>query len=222
MKVQLGEVGPGDYVAFDPTGRDLPDCAEIGRVNYLYSTSSSADGTRELEEDGPYANVTVNGSGEEIGRITEIFAVVWVNPRRCMFCGGGVTSSNPDISYCSGCFYSGRSQEEVFASTGIIDLLHDLPDAVPGSAGVWHTGGGCFCLGITFTDGSYAMMTVGGDASVDGNPDEPVWSGSFYADEDDDGAEFPLTPDWVNSPLGDVIAGIPAVREKAVSAKMEA
>jgi hypothetical protein len=117
--------------------------------------------------------------------------------RPCRYCGGEVQSSNPDCDFCRGCFYTGASQED--ACEPALAMLRTIPGAK--DASVWHTGGGCFALGVTFQDGSYIMAseeaTVTNEDGSPVDPNAPVWSAGFYTGEDDEeGFELDAGTGW--------------------------
>jgi hypothetical protein len=70
--------------------------------------------------------------------------------RTCEFCGSGVSATGESVTYCRSCFYSGAPQEKALAP--LIGMLETLAEVE--SASVWHTGGGCFVLGVERTDGA--------------------------------------------------------------------
>jgi hypothetical protein len=104
----------------------------------------------------------------------------------CRYCGGEVQSPNPDCDFCRMCFYTGQSQEE--ACEPALALLRTIPGVT--GASVWHTGGGCFSLGVTLLDGGSLMAAV--EASVtdeNGVPHDPharAWASWVYANDDDE------------------------------------
>lgn len=174
----LFEVKLGDYVAFDPTGRDLPDCFQVGRVTARISSSTEIIDGEFVEDPRPRLEVIVNGSEERM-RIETWAAIVWRNPRLCRFCGDGITSSKPDVDFCRGCFYSGEPFKEKFEACAamIRERLGEL--VVAESVGIWHTGGGCFALGATLANSGELLMG-GGDASLP-DADQPEASACWQA-----------------------------------------
>lgn len=110
---------------------------------------------RDGEHPGPF--VAARGVSFDRYLLADVVEVVERNPRSCRFCGEGVTSRDPDIDYCSLCFYTGRALTDERG-----DLLAALA-AIPNVTGanVWHTGGGCFLLAVTLTDGRLIALTDG-------------------------------------------------------------
>ncbi len=66
----------GSYVVFDPTGRDLADCYEVGRV-VAVSWEKDDDGTWNGKP-RPILSVLVNGSSERYA-VTTVAAVLEEN-----------------------------------------------------------------------------------------------------------------------------------------------
>lgn len=99
---------------------------------------------REGEHEGPFISTRAMGDRYTLSDIVEI---VERNPRRCRYCGEGITAKGEEIDYCKLCFYSGQSQEEKFGP--LIKRLNTVSNGREWS--VWHTGGGCFCLGTWLT-----------------------------------------------------------------------
>lgn len=77
-------------------------------------------------------------------------------PRACRFCGGEVQSTNPETDFCRNCFYTGRWAEEQHAA--LLSAFKSIAGVK--STAVWHTGGGCFNLAVTFADGRLATPSV--------------------------------------------------------------
>lgn len=97
--------------------------------------------------------------------------------RPCRYCGMEVTSRNPEIDYCSLCYYSGRPQSEQFAS-----LLATIGGTIA------HTGGGCFAVVVPDPDPDYYLMaTADGDGALPETPDGPWWVGRYRHDGEDEG-----------------------------------
>jgi hypothetical protein len=136
---------------------------------------------RDGEHDGPFVTEARTWAHHPIEDVVE---VVTRNERNCRYCGGGVTSTNPDVDYCRGCHYSGRAQHDTFAP--LIDKLQ----AVSGHTwSVWHTGGGCFALAANLDDGDdapFLMATAEGDAVLPETTAGP-WSLGYYAGYEDEG-----------------------------------
>lgn len=93
-------------------------------------------------------------AGEEYLDIVEVER----ESRPCVFCDAEVESENPEVDFCRMCFYVGRMHEErtcAYVLEGIrsIEGVED--------ASVWHTGGGCFLLGIKLTDGRLLTPSIG-------------------------------------------------------------
>jgi hypothetical protein len=65
MLVNIEDLRPGDIVVLDPTGRDMDECLEVGRV---FSVKESEENT-----DVYVAVVTLN-SGERIGNVEQVRA----------------------------------------------------------------------------------------------------------------------------------------------------
>lgn len=172
----FAQAKPGDYVAYDPTGRDLADCLEVGRVTARVSSVHRAGG--EVDE-GPFLEVLPNGSASRI-RVERIAAIVEENTRLCRFCGDGVTSTNPAVDFCTICFYTGRAFSEKMepAVVFIREQLAELVD--PESVGVWHTGGGCFCVGASLVNGGELLLSDA-ESGLPMEADSPlmdaVWAG---------------------------------------------
>lgn len=77
--------------------------------------------------------------------------------RPCRFCEREVTSRNPKIDYCEGCYYDGKIQEEDHRA--LFDALNTIAGVK--MATVDHSGGGCFNLSIRMDDGRYLCATEG-------------------------------------------------------------
>lgn len=124
--------------------------------------------------------------------IADVVEVVERNERECRYCGGGVTSPNPQVDYCRMCFYTGRSQQGTFD-----ELCKRLTEASNGREwGVWHTGGGCFCLGMNLTENTTpneydGIEVMASDYSVLPETVEGPWLVGAYRWSD--GNDF---PDW--------------------------
>jgi hypothetical protein len=88
--------------------------------------------------------------------------------RACVYCGAAVTSTNPDVTYCAGCYYGG---------TPIAAENADILAQLPAADYVWHTGGGCFAIRVDIDDTRYIMLTDG-DAGLCRDPDE--WTVGVY------------------------------------------
>jgi hypothetical protein len=88
----------------------------------------------------------------------------------CRFCGGEVQATATDVDYCRGCFYAGRIFED--GVTGLLAALREHPNIDPDSVGVWHTGGGCFCVGANYQwdAGTTLEILTSREASVDEGP----------------------------------------------------
>src|SRR5262245_63947730 len=98
---------------------------------------------RNGRHDGPF--VTTRQFDHYL--IADVTEIVTPNSRRCVYCGNGVTSPNPDVDFCRNCHYSGTPQE--FARNEQISKLELDTNA---SCSVDHTGGGCFWLSFRFAD----------------------------------------------------------------------
>jgi hypothetical protein len=64
----------------------------------------------------------------------------------------------PGTDFCETCFYTGAAAERERAD--LIARIEAL-DEVENGSGVQHTGGGCFNLALTLTDGRYLTPSVG-------------------------------------------------------------
>lgn len=98
--------------------------------------------------------------------------------RPCVFCGTEVESDKVD--FCRSCFYTGTFHEE--RTPSVVELLAGVrPLDKVEHAHVWHTGGGCFIVGIKLTDGRLLTPSIGYRAE-----DGHVWpEPSFPEDEGD-------------------------------------
>jgi hypothetical protein len=87
--------------------------------------------------------------------LADVVEVVARNPRRCVYCGDGVTSTNPEVTFCRGCHYAGTHDEaeraELFRRLSALENVSDV--------GVWHTGGGCKLLAVTLVSGEIVTCT---------------------------------------------------------------
>jgi hypothetical protein len=124
-----------------------------------------ADGivTSVHDAEGVHAGPFLSVAGDHRRRtlLSEVVAIVGRNERRCTICGNGVTSTNPETTFCRGCFYTGAAYEAMLSSDERNVLLRiGALDGVKDTA-VWHTGGGCFNLGIRLDDGRLLTPSVG-------------------------------------------------------------
>jgi hypothetical protein len=148
--MKLDEIGLGDVVRLR-NGETLRVGAKV--LSYEDSTG---------KHDGPF--VASGTAALDRYVLSDIVEVVERNPRRCRYCGEGVTSTKPEIEYCSNCFYTGAAYEDRHS-----DLMTALADLDPvRDVGVWHMGGGCFLLAVKFADGRLVTVT---DAGGDGIPE---------------------------------------------------
>jgi hypothetical protein len=143
---------------------------------------------RQGEHPGP--GITTAGTYEHI-LLTDVVEVVRKNDRLCVYCGGGVTSTNPEVDFCRSCHYTGTAKEHDIAP--LIDALQSHDNVA--TAEVWHTGGGCFLLAVKLTDGRIATCTAG-EASLP-NEHEPLWqvvgiwpSESAYDNDDYESVDY--------------------------------
>jgi hypothetical protein len=149
----LNDVGLGDTVRLRN--------GETVVVESKFTSYTDASG----EHEGPFVGAGPHGRDHYL--LSDVVEVVAPNPRRCRFCGEGVTSTNDEVDFCRNCHYTGRAQEE--RRGDLIGRLGDL-DLV-GTARIWHTGGGCFLLAVELVDGRLVTCTDG-EASLpeDGEP----------------------------------------------------
>src|SRR4029450_238246 len=114
--------------------------------------------------------------------------------RPCCYCGSAVTSTNPDVDYCAGCYYGG---------TPIAAENADILAQLPAAAYVWHTGGGCFAIRVDIDATRYLMLTDG-DAGLDRSDHNDWMVGAYHYDaETDSDARWMLIRE--GSPLSDAI-----------------
>lgn len=144
---------------------------------------------RAGQHEGPFvASRDVMRSTHLLAEVAEIVAR---NERLCVYCGNGVTSSNPDVDFCRNCHYTGVAHEHRRGK-----LLADL-EVLPNvkSASVWHTGGGCFMLAVTLTDDRLLTITDGDASLPEGDEtwrwlavwkDEPTYSDFEWGNEEID------------------------------------
>jgi hypothetical protein len=120
--------------------------------------------------------------GEEYLEIVEIER----ESRPCRYCGGEIQSTKPDVDFCRGCFYVGRTQDEHWPE--IYDALKALEGVRPESVGVWHTGGGCFAIGAVIDiDGVEHDILVADDASIPDPAEKPDATFGACLDHDCEG-----------------------------------
>ena len=93
-------------------------------------------------------------TGEEYLDIVEVER----ESRPCVFCGSQVEAENPEVDFCRMCFYVGRMHEERTCKE-VLDAIRTLAGVE--DASVWHTGGGCFLLGIKLMDGRLLTPSIG-------------------------------------------------------------
>lgn len=159
-------------------------------VNSLCTSYSDASG----EHEGPF--VTTRDGGHRFVPVSEVVEVVAPNPHRCKLCGGGVTAKDPErYPYCSVCHYTGQVEE-----TQRAEQLAAMATALGGPAvAVWHTGGGCMMLAVTFSDEPDVYYGVtDGEASLPAVDDRPLAEGGWgliirYEGEEADEGETILT-----------------------------
>lgn len=135
---------------------------------------SDRTGTHE----GPF--VSPQAFGERY-LLADVARVTKRNERLCRFCGEGVTATVAETDFCRLCFYSGRSLEDSYS--GIIGRL--TSDETVESADVWHTGGGCFLLAVTRTDGRLLTCAADQDAVLPA-PGEKWWAFEYPTESDFD------------------------------------
>jgi len=111
----------------------------------------------------------------------------------CEFCHTEFEHSDPKVTVCRTCWYSGETFKKQFKT-----LIEDHLQSVNFNAGVMHTGGGCFCLYVPLGEvelngwpATYAYLTGvegGGDLPEDdGLSPEQRWLVGIYDDREDDG-----------------------------------
>jgi hypothetical protein len=129
-------------------------------VDSVIESYSDRNGTHP----GPFV---VTAGRHDYYLVTDVAEIAVRNERTCVFCGNGVTSENPEVGFCRSCFYSGRwAEEERKHLLGKLAALDNVS-----TASIWHTGGGCFCLAVTLTDGRLVTVTEGEAALPE--PGEP-------------------------------------------------
>jgi hypothetical protein len=138
--------------------------------------------------------------------------------KTCIYCGHPFTPPKPTTPMCEHCWYAGRHHAAERAQ--LLDGLRAV-EAVD-TAGVHHTGGGCFGLGITLKDKRYLFATDAhkdaqtgewfGEASLP-EPGEPWALGIYLSDEvefmDGEMAEpmrLPLTNDELIAAVREIAA----------------
>lgn len=119
---------------------------------------------------------------------------------RCRFCERHFYHEDLSVDICRTCYFNGREHEERMG-----DLLPTL-ERLPGikSAGVWHTGGGCWALLVRrHRDEHYLMGTTAFRDATDGewetDPDVPETGDGPWCLGQCDGAEDS------NDPIGEVL-----------------
>ena len=190
-----------------------------GRIVEIESTGITSYTDWSGTYGGPFVGLGRDYDFEYV-RLEDVEKIVATNPRLCRFCGDGVTSTNPEVDFCRMCFYSGTAKMAALQDAGhggIIDRLAELPGAVMDSVSVWHTGGGCFALGVAFEEtprnrGAYALITV--DAGVEVElVGEPVWIGGYYRDPDDEEPIDVLDAGWSGTAtVAELIDALAAIR----------
>lgn len=140
--VIVGEVGGGVQWAIVWDDRDADSALyEVDGVRFHTTVTKHMLASRHAKQ--------VEAKHRTGGKIAGWDAIV----RPCSICGREVTSPNPEVDYCKGCYYTGAALErnlrtderDVLARIGALDGVAD--------ATVWHTGGGCFNLAVTLDDG---------------------------------------------------------------------
>ena len=117
-------------------------------------------GDRNGEYEGPW--VVATGRPRERYHLSDVVGIAERNPRICEFCGNGVTSTNPELTYCRHCHYNGTAFEHRYA-----DIVDRFREAFPDCwVGVEHTGGGCFWFAIRQQQGNLYWCVTEGEASV--------------------------------------------------------
>lgn len=76
----------------------------------------------------------------------------------CVFCGGHITSTNPECDFCRSCYQAGRADERSYGD--LLERLKTLPNVKPDSVGIWNSGGGCMILSASLLDGRYLQATA--------------------------------------------------------------
>jgi hypothetical protein len=115
--------------------------------------------------------------------------------RTCDRCGDTVTSPNAEYRYCKVCFYTGNGHHaEAYA--GLLEAFETLPNVT--RARIQHTGGGCFGIGISLTDGRFGFLTdayrepdgsMWCDATLDNGPEGLSYLSLWPNEEDFDEGE---------------------------------
>lgn len=140
--------------------------------------------TEVHDADGTHVGPFVSTKSWDRYLVTDVVEIVERNPRSCVYCSNGVTSSNPDCDYCRHCHYSGRHLDEVNAES--VDAFRvAFPEAH--WTGVEHTGGGCFWLAVRMTDGDGPYYAVtDGQAGIPALAEGEGWFYVCrYADDED-------------------------------------
>jgi hypothetical protein len=163
MSVSQDEIRMGDTVLLRNGERVVVDS-----VIEWYADSTG-------KHDGPFVNEARTYDRYLLADVAEI---VERNPRICEFCGNGVTSPNPEVTFCRGCFYNGTAFEDRYA-----DVIEVFQRAFPDHwATIEHTGGGCFWLAIHPLPGSplaarspYYWALTAGDAVLPMFEEGELW-----------------------------------------------
>lgn len=134
------------------------------------------------DRDGTYPGPWVKGSAwSERYLLADVTEIVVSNPRSCRFCGNGVTATNPDTDFCRICHYTGRAEQDRIADR-IARVERLLPDGW--SAGVEHTGGGCFWLAVRHQEDPFYYAITAHDAVLPEGDEEWSWAFRYHENED--------------------------------------
>jgi len=114
--------------------------------------------TSYIDRDGEHPGPFVSGRGfDERYLLSDVVEIVACNARRCVYCGEGVTATNPETDFCSGCYYSGTAFNGIYAEfLGKITRVPGVRDA-----SFWHTGGNCWLLAVRLMDGRLLTPSEG-------------------------------------------------------------
>ncbi len=180
------EIGIGTRVSYEDMANPLREGAIVGEVAGQWAVKwDDGDVGRLVDHEGTRSvfHTTVTKSMLEAayernveakhkgnGRIAGWNAIL----RPCALCGSEVTSPNPEVDFCRLCHYSGAALErslrtderDVLARLGALEGVED--------ATVWHTGGGCFNLAITLTDGRLLTPSMAVESGADISPEPGI------------------------------------------------
>lgn len=143
-------------------------------------------GDRDGEHPGPWVS-TGHGHGRDRYLLADVTEVVERNPRICRFCGEGVTSTNPETTFCRNCFYNGTAAEDQNAA--VIDQFREVFEPLGFVVSIDHTGGGCFWLyvGRGFGEVGPYWVATDGEASIPRFDEGESWGIVCRFEEDEDG-----------------------------------